>query len=88
MNTSSYEQLQLPDGGFGDFNNGYCIKNSKNDCVLYTNTIGAIYIPGIYASSLAGAYQFDKTNKTTTFIIKDQSNKNIVTLTLKIKATK
>jgi len=88
MNTYSYEQLQLPDGGFGDFNNGYCIKNNKNDCILYTNNIGAIYVPGIYASSLAGTYQFDKTNKNTTFIIKDQSNKNIVTLTLKIKATK
>lgn len=34
-----YEQLQLPDGQFGDFNNGYCIKNSKNDCIVYTNSL-------------------------------------------------
>ncbi|MEI6118592.1 MAG: hypothetical protein WCP92_05200 [bacterium] len=32
----NYEQLQLSEG-FGDFSNGYCIKNSKNDCILYTN---------------------------------------------------
>jgi hypothetical protein len=35
----NYEQLQLPDGQFGDFNNGYCIKNNKNDCILYTNDV-------------------------------------------------
>lgn len=83
----NYEQLQLPDGGFGDFNNGYCIKNIKNDCILYTNNAGAIYIPGIYASSLVGEYLFDKTSKNTTFIIKDQFNKAITTLILKIKQT-
>lgn len=83
----NYEMLQLPDGGFGDFNNGYCIKNIRNDCILYTNSIGAIYIPGVYASSLVGEYAFDETKKTTTFIVKDQSNKPITTLILKIRST-
>jgi len=90
MNVSkvNYELLQLLGGNFGDFNNGYCIKNSKNDCILYTNNVGAIYIPGLYASSLAGEYRFDKTTNNTTFIVKDQSNKAIATLTLKIKTSK
>lgn len=83
-----YEQILLSDGQFGDFNNGYCIKNMKNDCILYTNAAGAIYIPGIYASSLAGEYIFDKASKKTTFVIKDQSNKAITTLTVQIKETK
>jgi len=38
----------------------------------------------MYASSLVGEYVFDKINKNTTFVIKDQ-NKAIATLTLKIK---
>ena len=87
-NKPEYEQIQLPDGQFGDFNNGYCIKNSNNDCIFYTNNAGAIYIPGIYASSLMGEYLFNTTTKNTTFIVKDQSNKAIATLTLKIKASK
>jgi len=33
----NYEQILLQDQQFGEFNNGYCIKNNKNDCVLYTN---------------------------------------------------
>jgi len=33
----NYEQIVLSDGQFGDFNGGYCIKNNKNDCVVYTN---------------------------------------------------
>lgn len=83
-----YEQLQLPDGQFGDFSNGYCIKNIKNDCILYTNNVGAIYIPGIYANSLVGEYIFDTISKNTKFIIKDQSDKAITTLTLQIKPAK
>ena len=87
MNQSkpSYELIKLTEGQFGDFDNGYCLKNSKNDCILYTNNAGAIYIPGIYASSLAGEYLFDTTTKTTTYIIKDQSNKAITTLLLQLK---
>ncbi len=80
-----YEQLKLPDWWFWDFNNWYCIKNIKNDCILYTNTAGAIYIPGMYASSLLGEYLFDTKNNTTKFIIKDQSNTKITTLTLQTK---
>lgn len=81
----NYEQIQL-DENFGDFSNGYCIKNSKNDCILYTNNVWAIYIPGIYASSLVGEYKFDTTSKKTFFIIKDQSNNKITTLTVQIRA--
>ena len=33
----NYEQLLLQDQQFGDFNNGYCIKNIKNECILYAN---------------------------------------------------
>lgn len=33
----NYEQLLLQDQIFGAFNNGYCIKNNINDCILYTN---------------------------------------------------
>lgn len=40
QNTPTYQQIQLPDSGFGTFNNGYCIKNTKNDCILYTNNQG------------------------------------------------
>ena len=82
-----YEQVLLQDEHFGDFNNGYCIKNIKNDCILYTNNAWAIYIPGIYASSLVWEYTFDKIENNTKFIIKDQSGKAIVTLTLKYKPT-
>ena len=41
---TNYEQMQLTEGEFGEFNNGYCIKNNNN-CILYTNNAGAIYIP-------------------------------------------
>lgn len=87
MNQSkpNYELLKLSEGQFGDFDNGYCLKNSKNDCILYTNNAGAIYIPGIYASSLIGEYLFDKETKTTSYIIKDQSNTPITTLLLNMK---
>jgi len=84
----NYEQLLLQDQQFGDFNNGYCIKNIKNECILYANNAWAIYIPGIYASSLFWEYAFDKVDNNTKFIIKDQSGKAIVTLTLKYKASK
>lgn len=89
MNQSkpSYEQLQL-NGQFGDFSNGYCIKNSQNDCILYTNSVWAIYIPWIYASSLMGEYKFDTASKKTIFVVKDQSNTAITTLTLQIRASK
>lgn len=87
-NKPNYEQIQLPDGQFGDFSNGYCIKNRSNDCIIYTNSVGAIYIPGIYASSLLGEYSFDTKNKQTSFIVKDQSNKPITTITVEIRATK
>jgi hypothetical protein len=83
----NYEQLQLSEW-FGDFSNGYCVKNLKNDCILYTNKAWAIYIPGIYASSLVGEYVFDGTWGNTSFIVKDQSNKPIVTLQVQIKASK
>lgn len=83
----NYELLQLPDGDFGDFNNGYCIKNLRNDCIIYTNQAGAIYIPGTYANSLIGEYRFEETTKNTIFIIKDQSNNAISTLTMKVKET-
>ena len=86
--TPNYEKIQLINGQFGDFNNGYCIKNSQNECILYTNNVWAIYIPGSYASSLVGEYIFDTTSKMTNFILKDQSNKAIVTLTLQIKPSK
>ena len=33
----NYEQLLLQDQQFGNFNNGYCIKNIKNECILYAN---------------------------------------------------
>ena len=33
----NYEQLLLQDQQFGDFNKGYCIKNIKNECILYAN---------------------------------------------------
>lgn len=82
-----YEQLLLQDQQFGVFNGGYCIKNSKNDCILYTSTKGSIYIPGVYASALAGAYAFDKDSGKTTFTIKDQSDMPIVTITIKVKPT-
>ncbi|MCX6825442.1 MAG: VCBS repeat-containing protein [candidate division SR1 bacterium] len=81
----NYEELQLTDGQFGDFNNGYCVKNIKNDCIVYTNKAGAIYIPGIYANSLVGQYVFDTTTKNTKFIVKDQSNQAITTFTVQIK---
>jgi hypothetical protein len=81
----NYEQLLLQDQIFGAFNNGYCIKNNKNDCIVYTNNAWAIYIPGVYANSLVGEYIFDKINKNTKFIVKDQANKAISTITLKIK---
>jgi len=84
----NYEQLQLPEGQFGDFSNGYCIKNNKNDCILYTNTAGAIYIPGAYASSLVGEYKFDTTSKKVKFVVKDQTNTAITTLTVQIRASK
>lgn len=84
----NYEQIQLPDGKFGDFNNGYCIKNNKNDCIVYTNNVGAIYIPGIYANSLVGEYRFDTASQQTSYIIKDQSNKAITTFTLQIRVSK
>lgn len=85
QNKPDYEKIQLINGDFGDFNNGYCIKNNKNDCIIYTNTAGAIYIPGIYASTLIGEYVFDTTDNKTKFIIKDETNKAIATLTLQIK---
>ncbi|MEI6672333.1 MAG: hypothetical protein WCL02_03005 [bacterium] len=84
----TYEQLHLTQGNFGEFNDGYCIKNDKNDCIIYTNNAGAIYIPGVYASSLIGEYSFDTSNKKVNFIVKDQSNKAITTLTLQIKPSK
>ncbi len=80
-----YEILQLKDKEFGDFTNGYCIKNKANECIIYTNNKGAIYIPGIYTSSLKGEYIFDKPTEKTTLVIKDQSNKAIATLVLQIK---
>lgn len=86
--TLGYEKIQLPDGQFGDFSNGYCIKNSNNECIVYTNTVGAIYIPGIYANSLLGEYKFDGINKQTQFIIKDQTNRPITTLTLQIRPSR
>lgn len=88
QNKPNYESLLLQGDQFGQFTNGYCIQNNKNDCIFYTNNAGAMYIPGIYASSLAGEYRFDTTKKVATYIIKDQSNNPIATLVLKIKANK
>lgn len=90
MNQSkpNYEQLHLTEWSFGDFNNGYCIKNNKNDCILYTNNAGAIYIPGTYANALLGEYNFDTTNKKVNFIVKDEANTAITTLTLQVKEGK
>lgn len=84
----NYEQLLLQNQQFGDFNNGYCIKNNKNDCIIYTNNAGAIYIPGIYANSLIGEYMFDTAQKKAKYIIKDQANKTISTMTLQVKTNK
>lgn len=84
----NYQELHLTDGQFGNFNGGYCIKNNKDDCILYTNSVWAIYIPWIYASSLGGEYMFDTTGQKAEFIFKDQSNSAITTLTLQIKASK
>ncbi len=84
----NYEQLHLINGNFGDFNGGYCIKNIKNDCILYTNDAWAIYVPGVYANSLLGEYVFDTTSKQVKFIVQDQAKKAITTLTLQIKASK
>jgi len=84
----NYELLRLTQGQFGDFDGGYCVKNNKNDCILYTSNVGSIYIPGIYASALAGEYIFDATSKKASFIVKDQSNKAIVTLTVQIRENK
>ena len=84
----NYQELHLTDGQFGNFNGGYCIKNNKDDCIIYTNSVWAIYIPGIYASSLGGEYIFDTTKQKAEFIVKDQVNSAITTLTLQIKASK
>lgn len=88
QNTQIYEQIQLPNSGFGTFNNGYCIKNTKNDCILYTNNQGGIYIPGTYATNLEGNYMYDTETHTTSFLIKDQDETEIVTITFSIKPTK
>ncbi len=88
QNTPTYQQIQLPDSGFGTFNNGYCIKNTKNDCILYTNNQGWIYIPGTYATSLEGNYMYDTETHTTSFLVKDQDGTEIVTITFSIKPTK
>jgi hypothetical protein len=82
-----YEQIHLTEGDFGDFDNGYCIKNINNECILYTNNAWAIYIPGEYASSLAGEYLFDTTIQKPKFIIKDQSGNSITTLILQFRAS-
>jgi hypothetical protein len=82
---TNYQLIHLPNWDFWDFNNGYCIKNAQNDCVTYTNQAGAIYIPGVYAYTLIGEYQFDTTKKQTKFLIKDQSNIPISTLIIKTK---
>lgn len=88
MKNNNYQQIALWQGQFWDFDGGYCIKNLNNDCVLYTNPQGAIYIPGIYANSLIGAYTFDKQNKNITFIIKDQSDNPIADIFVQIKQNK
>lgn len=84
----NYEQALLQEGQFGNFDGGYCIKDNTNNCIAYSNTQGAIYIPGSYASSLAGEYAFDAASKKTKFIIKDPSNQAIVTFTVNVKPSK
>lgn len=83
-----YEKVLLNDKQFGSFADGYCIKNQKNECILYTNTQGAIYIPGTYAYQLFGSYIFDKKSQQPQFIINDQNGTPIITLTLQIQSDK
>lgn len=33
-----YEKVLLNDKNFGAFADGYCIKNQKSECIIYTNT--------------------------------------------------
>lgn len=87
MQSVNYQKVQLPDGQFGDFSNGYCIMNMQHECILYTNNAGAMYIPWTYATSLIGEYAFDKTNKNVTFTIKEQSGTTIAKIILKVKST-
>jgi hypothetical protein len=70
---------------FGDFNGGYCIQNSSDDCIIYTNQAGTIYIPEDYTNLLVGEYGFDDTNEETIFTIKEETGVPIVTITVKIQ---
>ncbi len=84
---AGYTKALLEGSAFGAFNGGYCIKNTSNDCILYANNSWAIYIPWIYASSLAGTYTFDTATNKTSYIVKDQAGQIIATLVLQIKSS-
>jgi len=81
----NYEIINLTQKNFGNFQWWSCIKNIDNECMTYINSLWDVYMPGIYASSLLGEYKFDQQTKNVQYIIKDQSGKNIATISVKIK---
>ena len=93
--TPNYEKTQLDGTTFWIFNNGYCIKEQNNNCIIFVGPEWQVYIPTPYNISLEGAYSFDPINGDILYVFNEpnnqsnnQSNNQIATLHLKFKPQK
>lgn len=81
----TYQVISLSQSQFGDFQDGSCIQNANQECILYVNALGKMYIPNVYNSILGGIYSFDSKNKTIIYTITDEKGKAIANISLQMK---
>jgi len=82
---SAYQVKALDQSQFGTFQGGSCIQNSNNECIIYINDMGKIYVPHVYSSILGGSYSFDGKTKSIVYTISDENNRAIARIAVQMK---
>jgi hypothetical protein len=82
----NYHVIKLEDSSFAGFQGGYCIQESHQECMLYTTSQGDIYVPGNFAGTLRGQYNFLSATNTIQYTIQDQQGNSVAAISLKTKA--
>ena len=80
-----YDLIKLYGKSFGVFDNGYCLKNMNQDCVMYISLSGQIYSPSVYSSEFVWDYKFNYTWEYVNYYMRDKFGNWLIDMNIKIK---
>lgn len=85
LSNKAYRTIPLDSPYFWDFYGGSCIATQDNDCILYVNLKGSIYVPPLYRDSVTADYGFTESTETVDYQIR-HNNTSVGTIKLKAQS--